>query len=281
MNKSEVIFELHALKSKLGIIPSKRYSNILNYYAKKNFGSWNTALRTAGLSVRTQQKAKLPQESAELYYFLGLLYTDGHVVWTEKKRDYQIQIYTSNEAELRMIIELFEKLFDYIPYVRKRLMGFNKKINYSIHLCSKNVIEHISKEYGLFIGAKAKRIRLPKFKLKDNFWDFLRGVVDGDGSICKNGVRVFSASRLFLNELAQILKSYEFRPSVKHGRKDIELYYVLSTYGQKDMFRLYDLLYSSSKFFYPRKKNTFNDMLKSFKNRNREALQSRLSSRLS
>jgi len=261
VDKQDVIVKLKDLSSKLKHTPSKRTSDALNYYAKKNFGSWNAALRAAGFSTKTVQKAKLPKISADLYYFLGLLYTDGHVVWREKKRDYQIQIYTSYSEELDLIKRLFKVLFDYEPFIRKRKMGFNVKPNYSIHMCSKSVIEYLAQEYGLFLGKKAKRICLPKFRSKEYFWHFLRGVVDGDGGI-GDGITIFSASKTFLLEIAKILQSYEFKTSKLYERHRKSITYSLSIRSRTDLERLYNLLYKDAEFFYPRKKFALELLLK-------------------
>jgi intein/homing endonuclease len=277
MNRDEVISELNALKSKLRIIPSKRYSNSLNYYAKKNFGSWNRALKAAGFKTKITQKAKLPDASPNLYYFLGLLYTDGHIVWQEEKRNYQIQMYTSYPEELRLILKLFNTLFYYKPFVRRRKMGFNRKINYSIHMCSKEIIAYLKEMYDVPIGPKAKRMLLPKLNSNDCFWPFLRGVIDGDGSISKN-ITLFSASKNFLLKITQVLQVYGFNVGALYARKRKSITYSLSMYRQTDLKRLYDLIYKNAEFFYPRKRKSFETMLKSFKNQDREILQSRLSS---
>lgn len=277
MDKQDVIVELRKLGSELKHVPSKRASNSLNYYAKKNFGSWNTALKAAGFSTKTVQKAKLPKVSADLYYFLGLLYTDGHVVWREEKRDYQIQIYTSYSEELNLIKNLFKKLFDYKPFIRKRKMGFNVKPNYSIHMCSKSVIEYLMQECGLFLGKKAKRIYLPKFSSKKYFWHFLRGVIDGDGCV-GDGVTIFSASKKFLLEIAKFLQLCGFETSSLYERHRKSVTYSLPIRGYTNLEKLYNILYKDAEFFYPRKKIALELLLKSFKIPNQSLAQSRPSS---
>lgn len=98
MDKNEVVEQIKVLSKEKTI--TKRYSNTLNYYAKKYFSSWNNAIKIAGFNPnRGTQEINFVKENKDFYYFLGLMITDGHISIDTKNGKYKISVYTSYEKE--------------------------------------------------------------------------------------------------------------------------------------------------------------------------------------
>lgn len=272
-SSEEVILTLHKLYSEANKIPSKRKNNGLYSASRKFYGTWNNALRAAGYLVKDNQKVTLPELSPRLAYLIGLIITDGHL--SHCGRRYDVRIYTSYTEERDIVLKLIKELFGYVAFVRKRKYGFNVLVNNEIIICSKDVLLLLN-DLGVPIGAKSKTVELPKSMVKsdDIFFAFLRGIIDGDGSIGRR-IRISSGSDLFLKQLKEALRN-KVTCHFERGKTANSI----SINKQRDILQLYSKLYNNAEFYYKRKKERFENLLKSFiKHENTDSL-SRLSSKI-
>jgi intein/homing endonuclease len=261
-NREKLLEEIKTLSTKLKKKPCKRDANHIYSHTRKYFGTWNNAVKEAGFEIKKLQKPKIPNElNPELSYFLGLLVTDGHLVLENVDKRYKVMIFTSYEEERNIILKLIQSLFEYEASVRPKKYGFNKKTNYEIYICSKNLVNYLNEKIGIPAGAKSKIIRVPKilFKTTDlNISSFVRGVIDGDGTISSlsNCVRIASGSPLFLEDIQKLLSKLKIRSGniTKEKRSDTWILHISTVDNLRILCKL---LYENAQFFYPRKKATW------------------------
>ena len=259
-DKKKILDEINFLEKKIGRMPVKRDNSNLYFLSRKYFGSWNNMMKEAGYNVKYKQKPKVPSlNSNELYYFLGLLCTDGHIQFDKKNKSYRVIIYTSNKNERVMIIKLIKELFDYNASIRLKNYGFSNRKSYEIYISSKKVCEFLN-ELGVPYGAKSFTIKIPMMivNTKNNMvWHFIRGAFDGDGSIIDTEYQKFfkicSASKKFIDVFNKLLIEQGVNSACI--RQERENLWVLRINRKNDVKRLYPLIYNNSKnYFYPRKK---------------------------
>jgi len=261
-DKEKILLKFDNLRKTLGRTPVKRDDEILYQTVRRYFGSWNNLLNQKKISFKEFQKPNLPNvDDGRFFYFLGLLITDGHIEITRgKKHNYQIKIYTSYEDEKEMILELIKYLFNYRASVRERRMGFGKKLNYEIYISSRVLCEFITNNIKIPSGNKSQIIRVPNITFKskeDKIASFLRGVIDGDGSILKTGaMKIVSGSEGFLKDIKFLLAKL----NIKSGKlsKDKNGVYTLWVCGKDGLKNLgSQLYYLESMMFYKRKRDVW------------------------
>ena len=215
-------------------------------------------MKKAGYKVRYYQKPKIPiQDLDELYYFAGLLCTDGHIQYDALRKTYRIIFYAAKDEEKSLIIKLIKRLFNYNSSIRIKKYGFSKNPNYEIYISSKKLCEFFIK-LGVPYGGKSFTINVPK-KITNSkrASHFIRGIFDGDGSIIAGSsyalFKIFSASERFINGINKILNKIGINSA--KIRKEREKLWVLRVNKKKDIKKLYSLIYHNSRnWFYPRKK---------------------------
>ncbi|MBW2992111.1 hypothetical protein KY345_02735 [Candidatus Woesearchaeota archaeon] len=207
-SKKELIKKAIKLGNKLDRKPKKRDSSNLNYYARKLFGSWNNLMLAAGYNVRCHQNIRYPKLNKKFAYFLGLLVTDGHIQYDESNKKYKVAIYTSYIQEKDLIIKLIKDLFNYNAGISSRIYGFNKKPNYEIRISSKKLANILINRFNIPAGNKSLSIVFPKIIKnggKEIKKSFLRGIIDGDGSISNKTIKIASGSIRFLEDVKDSL----------------------------------------------------------------------------
>jgi len=156
--------------------------------------------------------------------------------------------------ELNLILGLIHKIFSYNAFVREKKYGFNKRINYEVHINSKDLVYYLKDVIKISTGDKSKIVRVPELMFRTsrkNKLNFIRGVIDGDGTIpIKRTTSICSGSKKFLTGFKKILLTVGLKTSdVKwHGTA-----YILYLFKSDDMV-LYPLVYKSAFYFYPRKR---------------------------
>lgn len=258
-DKKRVIEKLYNLEVNLKRRPVKRDNSYLYILSRKYFGSWNKMMEEAGYKCKYFQNPKIPKKLLpEFYYFLGLVTTDGHNQYNKNKKWYNVSLYTSEKEEVGLILNLIENIFDYNSSIRKRKSFLSKRPNYQINISSKNVCEFLHKT-GIPYGAKSYNIRLPsliKFCSKKDFWHYLRGVFDGDGSIIFSGpnntFKISSGSIKFIEDIQKKLVKEGFvRSRISRQKENV---WEVKITNRPDIEKLYNLFYQNAEFFYPRKK---------------------------
>ncbi len=258
-NKHKIIIILKNFENKLCRRPVKRDSSNLFFLSKKYFGSWNKMMIAAGYTCKMIQKPHIPNRlTPNLYYLLGLLSTDGHIQAISKRWSYRVMFYTSEKEEKDLILSLTYRLFKYKASVRTRKTGFSKRPNYEIYLSSKKIADYLH-SLGIPFGAKSYNLEVPRIistKTGNNFWHYLRGVFDGDGSIIFSGsnnvFKISSGSVKFLRGLKKIMHYNRFRKVIVSRQQ--ENVWELRINTKSEINRLHLLIYKNAFFFYPRKK---------------------------
>ncbi|MEK6927291.1 MAG: LAGLIDADG family homing endonuclease [Nanoarchaeota archaeon] len=256
--KSEIIFRLKELEKELGRRPVKTDSPSLYTLSRKYFGTWNNMMTEAGYQCKLFQIPVTPKEiTSDLSYFLGLMSTDGHIQVIKQRWLYRVMMYTSEKEEVEMILNIIKKLFSYTASVRARKTGFSKRPNYEIYISSKKIALFLN-SLGIPIGAKSYNLLVPKMFFENKqeyFWDYLRGVFDGDGSIVFSNnnfsFKISSGSVRFLEGINKILIEKGFK-NFKISKQD-EYVWILRTNIKENIKQLYSCIYNNSSFFYPRK----------------------------
>ncbi len=208
ISKRELIKRIHNLEQSLGRRPVKRDNGTLYNYSRELFGSWNNLMKAAGYDVRLFQNVSSYTFDDNLAYFLGLLITDGHIAYDKKRENYKVAIYTSYPEEKDMLVRLIYKIFKYKACISKREFKYSTRPNFEVRINSKTLAESLMNGYDIPGGKKSLIIRLPKTIVKADEMSrkaFLRGVIDGDGSITKYGVKIISGSTDFLNDMKKFL----------------------------------------------------------------------------
>lgn len=144
-------------------------------------------------------------DTADKAYFLGFLYADGY----NNVSRHEVKIRLSIQDE-----ELLIKLRDILYPNRDRPLYYQRRNDRQyceLYICNTNISNDLNR-HGC-VRAKTFNISFPYF-IDGNFYShFIRGVFDGDGSIClsqfKNGQHKTSFSitgyRPFINEINKIL----------------------------------------------------------------------------
>ena len=192
-------------------------------------------------------------------YFLGLLFTDGNV-FIGKKEINQITL----ELTVRDV-EILEKL--------KKELNTNNKITYrknpnrsetvSLRVFSKKMVDDLS-QYGIIPQKTKKTNHLPLDLIPDNLKkDFIRGLIDGDGSVFYHGenkkylgVTFCSYNRNICEELKNICDSLiGVKTNHKvYTEKNKNISRV--TYTKQDVTKqLVTVLYKDSSYYLTRKYN--------------------------
>lgn len=254
-SKENLIERVFVLEKELGRRPTKWDDNSLYCQARKLFGSWNKFMQAAGFEVRFCQKIGKVTFDSDFPYLLGLLVTDGHIYYTHKF--VKVAFYTSYPEERDFIIDLIKKMFNYNASFSSKMASFNKKPNYEIRICSKTLADVLNKEWEVPLGAKSSIVRVPKKIMQGSIYSkqlFLKGVIDGDGSITKWGIKITSGSTLFLEDLKQLLGDLE----IHSGSIIVErpTTFSIRINKKKDLLR-FKSIYSQGPS-YPRKKESFN-----------------------
>jgi len=139
-------------------------------------------------------------------YLLGYILTDGNIAWNPIKGYYTLTITAAekDKAHLELMRNLLQstKPLLYAPKTRSYRLIVNSKI-----LCRKLM------RLGI-LPRKSLTVKFPKMP-KVYLWHFIRGVVDGDGSVNYFArkrspyfsVRIYSGSPKFLHKLVQTIKT--------------------------------------------------------------------------
>lgn len=186
----------------------------------------------------------------EMVYALGMIITDGCV--TKKP-----EVYNTNFSIAQSDKEFLQKLLD--------IMGskhpIRKDARSTVHRFFIGSQEMVNDLIGFGIGER-KSLNV-KFPIIPNEFKshFIRGVIDGDGWVCKRGysVTITSASESFANSLLRILSHQGFdtriRVDITEGHSTI---YRVTVSGKEQVLKLADWIYADAgDLFLKRKKDNF------------------------
>ncbi len=258
ISKKDLIQEVHNLELTLHRRPVKRDNATLYKNSREFFGSWNKMLFSAGYSVQFLQKIGSYTFNHNFAYFLGLLITDGHIAYDKRRENYKVAIYTSYPDERDMLVKLIRHIFEYNARISKKKAGYNVKFNFEVRINSKKLAEDLIDDYCIPSGKKSLNVRLPNFLFNTQIRckeSFLRGVIDGDGSITKRGIKIVSGSTLFLKDLKHFLFTLKIHTGSIIKEHDRNTYSI--RINKKEDWIKIKRIYSFG-YFYKRKRESIN-----------------------
>ena len=135
------------------------------------------------------------------------------------------------------------------------MYGFNKKPNYEIRIESKNLAMILMNDYNIPSGAKSSNISIPR-KIKNGpvqfKREFLRGVIDGDGCLSRNSVRIYSECFRYLKELKELIKQLNVSTgNIRKNNKNSNVFLIAITRHQ-DLLKIKSVY--NTGYCYKRKK---------------------------
>lgn len=195
--------------------------------------------------------------SPEMSYILGFIAADGNIC--HSGRAHTLYIASDDED----IIEKIKRVLNYCGPIYQK-SRFNGKTSHSLRICDQIIFNDLKK---LGIAERKSLSLFPKVR-KAFVADFLRGFLDGDGSVylrnikypSKLAVVFYTASKsmaefLHLN-LKKILGNNNFSTIQSRITKYKNPYYSISL-GHKASCKLYSKLYRNTRLYMDRKYNKF------------------------
>lgn len=191
-------------------------------------------------------------DSSEKAYWLGFIYTDGYV--TEKTNRFGIELNIQDYNHLQKFLDLLDS--NQKIRIRDRENRFESKNAETLTSCSILLNNRQLHEDLIKLGVvpnKSLIINFPCEEIlpKKYIFDFLRGIIDGDGSIglynTSNGfkkphISLVSGSYNFINQIQSILKEYNIDIAITQNNN----VYRLMSEKQETVFKLLELLYKNS-----------------------------------
>lgn len=193
-----------------------------------------------GLNHNYFEKINSPNKA----YLLGFLYADGNV----SKNLHYVSIDVSI-LDINIINFIISELYQKQPLLSYRTLKDKKYVRLCI--CSTKMCRDL-----VNLGCmpnKTFKLQFPEFIFDDVFMkDFIRGYLDGDGTVSKKGEVCIVGNISFIKKLKEYLKNKNIETSkiIKDGN-----IYRLSICGSKYIYEFYNYIYYSNDFFcYHRKK---------------------------
>jgi hypothetical protein len=190
---------------------------------------------------------KLTEKSA---YILGFIYADGNIAWNPKK-GYQSLTITASAKDKEHLEKIRNLLLSSKP-----LLYSPKTNSYRLIVNNKNLCNRLM-TLGVF-PRKSLIVQFPDFLPDEYLKHFLRGVIDGDGSVyyCDRKrspyfvIKIFSGSEEFLQELVKKVKEvFDIDGNVRKNKKNLYRVEYSCSRGKK----LAKHIYSNSSIFLKRK----------------------------
>lgn len=197
-------------------------------------------------------------------YIIGLLWSDGCNNY--QKGVIQLQLQERDKHILESINEL-TKNERRLVFSRLNDINPNWQNTYSLVLHSQHM-SRILNDYGM-VPRKSLVLEFPDWLDEKLYSDFLRGFVDGDGSIYfnsnKNQYRVsLIGTKMFLDKVYEICCGLNVKTSFYHRDIHNEVTYVLNTTNNPDTITLLQWLYKDSNLKLERKYNKYQQILEHY-----------------
>lgn len=194
-------------------------------------------------------------------YIAGLLWADGCNQLDKGKITIQLQ-----ERDQEILQQIKEISNNERPLLKINLNDKNPNWQNSILLTwqSKN-ISQILNDYGM-VPRKSLVLEFPFWLDKSLYPHFLRGYIDGDGSVyfskSKNYIRVsMVGTKMFLNVVKNICYEIEVKTYMSHKNAQNEMTCSLSTTSNKGTLKLLYWIYADSNLKLQRKYNKYQQAL--------------------
>lgn len=254
---------LSFIKSNFDKLSQRKMAKMLGL-GNTTVNRWSSEI---GLKFRkhTVNEEFFDEFNEESVYLLGLIYADGNIAWgPNPKKGYYSMTITASEKDKTHL----EKMRNLLSST-KPLLYAPKTKSYRLIVNSKKLCRRLM-QLGV-TPRKSLTIQFPQFIPKEHLPHFLRGVIDGDGSVNYFArkispyfrIVVASGSKDFCEGLVDAIRQ-NVGPVAKIKKKALNTYIVeYSCYrGEK----LADYIYSDASIFLKRKYSQFEKLLEVRKN---------------
>jgi len=229
---------------------------------------WKNNIRLGALNkpqslktIQKKQETALQKHPLDVHYFdkinyrsaylLGYFFADGCMFYGKRPENkFQPQrglgfAVTSVDKELIDIVIKELKCFKHKIKIN-RPINIHQKVSYCIQIYNATILDRMF-QLGL-IPKKSRRITIPQEIKNTLFFDFLRGVFDGDGWISsplrKPAFCIVSVSRKFLLQIKKRLNQFNIQPSLHQYSSGKA--HRLCIYGKANIKNMYNKLYSKN-----------------------------------
>lgn len=172
-------------------------STILGKRWECNPSTITNILKAYKIPIRTLKQARRTKislnenvfkeiDSPEKAYWLGMMYSDGYITKSNSYTNYfAISLKESDKEHL----EKFKKFLNYSGNVATytQVSGYSPGSLYSRLMIGSNTVVKDLEKWGVLENKSDKDLIIPDIDFKD---DFIRGIIDGDGSIRTNDSRI-------------------------------------------------------------------------------------------
>ncbi|QST01739.1 hypothetical protein IMZ31_09350 [Pontibacillus sp. ALD_SL1] len=164
-------------------------------------------------------------------WVLGLFITDGCV-----NQSNSISFSQKDERLLRLVAKFMDAKYEIIQPVSTRKV--------SVLNVNSKIIKKDLERLGIFAN-KSRTVRFP-YVPKDYLSSFIRGVIDGDGWVDREGyvMNVTSASLSFAKGILETFRAWELRCNLTRQLSSSQkVYYRVWVKGKEDLLKLSDIVY--------------------------------------
>lgn len=182
-------------------------------------------------------------DSHEKAYWLGFLYADGSVIYKGSK---PVKIVLGLKERdpieaFKRAIKSNNKVCEYDIFDKRTLKSYKR---YCINICSMDFASHV---INLGLKGKSKCADFPKIDERF-FFDFLRGLFDGDGSVMDSRISFLGTNKIIEYIKNKLISDYsisETKTIVRYQFDDGQLCQ-FNIYKNKEKEKIYKLLYKDS-----------------------------------
>ncbi len=249
--------EIKFLRTNIGKLTYEKMGKLLN----RSYGSIQSKIRYLPFKKKIKKHRVnydfFKNWSPEMSYTLGFIAADGNICHSGNAHTLHI---ASDDKD---VIEKIKRVLDYCGPIYQKFR-FNGKISYSLRICDQIIFNDLKK---LGITERKSLSLFPKVR-KAFVTDFLRGFLDGDGTVylrnikypSKLAVVFYTASKsmaefLHLN-LKRLLGNNNLSTVQNRITKYKNPFYSISL-GHKASCKLYSKLYRNTNLYMDRKYNKF------------------------
>ena len=205
---------------------------------------------------------RFADRTAESDYWLGYIFADGHITYSEKERNgCGVDLFSEKEY----VIDKFCQWFGEGVRTYSRKYKTEEGEIHTLHsarIGSKQIAKWFHEDLG--VASNKHHSLNPTIELN---WDIIRGYFDGDGSMTRGrGLCFKSCSKAWLERIRKYLESYGIKCYLHLSYRDC---YGLSVYDRDSLEKMLIYMYSTPYYCHEYKHSNLSDHISSRKKRKR------------
>lgn len=220
----------------------------------------NISIRTQGES-RTLYKVNndfFKTQTREMAYILGLLGSDGCVAKNKNV------IYIELQRQDRDILEKINTIIGNERPVQDYTTGRGYE-NSKMYFYSKEIKQDLAEYHIIPNKTYETEYRFPEKLKKEFYFDYIRGLFDGDGCIKTTNPtitwQIDTSSKDIAEQICLYLQSFDIEAKISILPKTNISIYRIYCYNKKNCKKLFNLLYHDTNLFLKRKNDKFIELL--------------------